>query len=319
MAPHSDSMQPKSPRTSGWDFSDEETTGVTALSAEGRALVACSQGRKACLTVLVGGSVGETFVLGKGETVLGRSQQAQVRIPGEGISRMHARIVQVEGSVFIEDLQSANGTFVNDRRIERAPLSEGDKIRLASTSVLKFSYHDRLDEAFQKQMFDAALRDGLTHAFNQRYILDRLTTELAYARRHQSTLTFLMMDLDYFKQINDRFGHLAGDRVLVHVARIASATLRAEDVFGRYGGEEFCVICRGIGQSQAAVLAERLRARIASTPIDHDGQAIAVTASFGVATFPGVQADSATALVSAADDALYEAKEAGRNRVVVAR
>ena len=141
MASHSDSTQPKSPRASGWDYQDEEITGVTVLSAETRELVACSQARKACLTVLVGGNLGETFLLGPGETVLGRGNQAQVRLPGEGISRRHARIVRIDNAVTVED-GSANGTFVNDQRIERAELREGDKIRLASTSVLEC--HDRL-------------------------------------------------------------------------------------------------------------------------------------------------------------------------------
>jgi two-component system cell cycle response regulator len=317
-----DSSQPKAPhpRTSGWEYPDEETTGVTSLSPEARALLAQVQTRKACLILLTGGgNIGETYNLAEGETVLGRGNQAQVRIAGEGISRRHARLLQAGNQVVIEDLESSNGTFVNDERITRKELADGDKIRLASTAVLKFTYQDRLDEAFQKQMFDAALRDGLTHAFNKKYILDRLNTELAYARRHQSSLTFLMIDLDHFKQINDRYGHLAGDRVLAQVTKVATATLRAEDVFGRYGGEEFCVICRGITPVQAGIMAERLRSSIANTVVEYDGTRISVTTSVGVATFPQIQADSVNALVSAADEALYEAKAAGRNRVMLAR
>src|SRR5581483_6850222 len=155
------------------------------------------------------------------------------------------RVLQIGGEVTIEDLKSANGTVVNGEPVgATAALKDGDKIRLGSTTILKFTYHDHLDESFQQQMYDAALRDALTKAFNKKYFLDRLETELAYAKRHAAHLSLLMIDIDHFKQVNDTYGHLAGDFVLSRIARIALGTVRTEDVFARYGGEEFGVICR---------------------------------------------------------------------------
>src|SRR5690606_4501307 len=103
-----------------------------------------------------------------------------------------------------------------------------------------------LDENFQQQMFDAALRDGLTKAYNKSYFLTQLEIEMAFALRHATPLSLVMFDVDHFKHVNDTYGHLAGDAVLMKLAGLAQASVRAEDVFARYGGEEFAIICRGI-------------------------------------------------------------------------
>src|SRR6185436_11428688 len=100
-------------------------------------------------------------------------------------------------------LKSANGIHVNGNEVLCIVLKDGDKIRFGSTTILKFTYHDDLDETFQKQMYDAALRDGLMRAFNKKYFLDRLETEHAYAKRHKAPISFLMFDVDHFKKVND--------------------------------------------------------------------------------------------------------------------
>jgi diguanylate cyclase (GGDEF)-like protein len=219
--------------------------------------------------------------------------------------------------VTIEDLQSSNGTFVNNERITSKELEDGDKIRLGNTTVLKFSYHDLLDESFQQQMYDAAQRDSLTRAFNKRYFMDRLETEIAYARRHKQSLSLVMFDVDFFKRVNDTYGHLAGDHVLARLARLATSTVRMEDVFARYGGEEFAILCRGVELANAGILAERLRALVAAHGFEHDGNKLPVTISAGVAAYPEVDAKNSTELIAAADEALYEAKRTGRNRVIL--
>jgi diguanylate cyclase (GGDEF)-like protein len=195
-------------------------------------------------------------------------------------------------------------------------LKDGDKLTLGATTILKFSYSDEIEETYQRRMREAALRDGLTGAFNKRYLLDRLTTELAFAQRHKAPLSLIMLDVDHFKNINDTFGHPAGDAVLVRVATTVSEAVRKEDVFARYGGEEFAVLCRHIDVSQAAVLAERLRDRLAAGVTEHEGRRISVTVSLGVAGFPDVPVGTPQDLISAADAALYQAKASGRNRVV---
>jgi diguanylate cyclase (GGDEF)-like protein len=126
-----------------------------------------------------------------------------------------------------------------------------------------------------------------------------------------------MFDVDHFKRVNDTHGHLAGDTVLIKLAKIAMSTIRTEDIFARYGGEEFAVICRAEKLANAAILAERLRSMVEHTPFEHEGTRLPVTISIGVAAHPDLQIETATDLITAADEALYEAKRSGRNRVVL--
>jgi diguanylate cyclase (GGDEF)-like protein len=125
-----------------------------------------------------------------------------------------------------------------------------------------------------------------------------------------------MFDLDRFKQVNDGFGHLAGDHVLREVARLIGETVRREDLFARYGGEEFAMCCRSTGVVQAAELGERIRARIAARPFAYDGRPVPVTVSVGVAQARAE--DTVEALIDRADRMLYRAKREGRDRVVYA-
>ena len=279
------------------------------------------EGNAAYLVVLAGSNVGEMYKVEKDRLIMGRADTADIRLFDEGISREHAQVVQDHGDtgvrMILEDLGSTNGTFCNGARVQRQVLAEGDKILLGSTTILKFSYQDKLDEMFQRQMSESALRDGLTKAFNKKYFLDRLETEIAYARRHQAHLSLLMFDVDHFKRVNDTYGHLAGDYVLQRLAKVASSTVRAEDVFARYGGEEFGVICRGVPLPSAGVLGERLRSTVEATVFEHEGQRLPITISVGVAGHPEVQIENSVQLIAAADAALYEAKRGGRNRVLL--
>jgi two-component system, cell cycle response regulator len=292
---------------------DEDRTAIGDLTA----IKVANRRDRAHLIVLAGGSLGQMFRVDKSETVIGRAADTSIRLEDDGVSRRHARVVQEGSEVWIEDLDSANGTFVNEDRIVRRQLHDGDKIQMGSTTILKFTYGDELEESFQQKMYDAALHDGLTGAFNKRHFLDRVPAEIAYARRHRTPLTLLMFDVDHFKQVNDRYGHIAGDYVLAQIAQIVTGTLRAEDLFARYGGEEFAVLCRGVPIEKASVLAERIRAKVETFLFEHHGHRIPVTVSIGVALFVD-HAEAVTQLVADADAALYAAKRAGRNCVVAA-
>jgi two-component system, cell cycle response regulator len=296
---------------------EAEVTKVASLGELQAELRAKTQRDRAYLIVLAGSNVGEMYRVEEGETFVGRGQQATIRLNDDGISRKHARIFQQGGEVLIEDMKSANGTVVNGLPVTMQLLKDGDKIRLGSTTILKFTYNDHLDESFQQQMYEAALRDGLTKAFNKKYFLDRLETEIAYARRHQAHLSLLMFDVDHFKRVNDTWGHLAGDYVLQRLAKVASSTVRTEDVFARYGGEEFGVICRGVPLSSAGILGERLRSTVEQTAFEHEGTRMPITISVGVAGHPEVDIENGVQLIAAADAALYEAKRGGRNRVLL--
>src|SRR5262249_14987580 len=136
------------------------------------------------------------------------------------------------------------------------------------------------------------------------------------ARRFGQPLTALMLDVDHFKQVNDRFGHHVGDQVLRALADRCRSALRSIDVLGRYGGEEFAILLPGTSRHNAAmVLAERIRQRIADDPVNTDAGQVPVTVSVGVAAMNGTTRDPGD-LFKRADAALYEAKQAGRNKVI---
>lgn len=160
----------------------------------------------------------------------------------------------------------------------------------------------------------AANTDRLTRLPNRRAIEDLLYQEISRVRRHGGTFSVVLMDLDHFKQINDRYGHECGDEVLRSVPALARQALRAQDVCGRWGGEEFLIVLPATGAEGARQVAERLRAVIEAHTFAYAGARLRVTASFGVSEFSRL--DTLHECVRRADAALYEAKAAGRNRVV---
>ena len=272
---------------------------------------------RAYLVVLAGASVGEMYKVEGDKVIIGRGQKAHIRLFDDGISREHAQILIEGNQIILQDLGSTNGTFCNGLKVDRRELVDGDKILVGSTTILKFTYHDNLDEMFQRQMYESALRDGLTKAFNKKYFTDRLESEFTFSTRHSSPLALVLFDIDHFKQVNDTHGHQAGDHVLFEISALLSSALRAEDVFARYGGEEFAVICRGSDESQAQVVGERLRKAVENNRFVYDGAVIPVTISVGIAVLPNPAVKDASDIVAFADQALYKSKNAGRNRVTV--
>jgi two-component system cell cycle response regulator len=249
---------------------------------------------------------------------LGRSDTCGARFDDASVSGVHARIACVAQAYIIMDAGSTNGSYVNDVRVQTpVHLHDGDRVQLGSSTFLRFSLVSEDEEKALRKMYEAALRDGLTGIFNRKHLEERLDAEIAYALRHKSELSLVILDVDHFKRVNDTHGHLAGDAVLRGVAQVLSHGVRAEDVLGRYGGEEFVVVARGIPLPGAHQLADRLRATLGATPIHFGAMALSVTASAGVASLTCCQgrADKTT-LLALADARLYKAKQAGRNRVV---
>ncbi|GAA0533094.1 histidine kinase N-terminal 7TM domain-containing protein [Paractinoplanes ferrugineus] len=164
-------------------------------------------------------------------------------------------------------------------------------------------------EALRASLAEQAARDYLTGLYNRRHLMD----ELSKALDRGTGFTFVLLDIDFFKQINDRHGHNAGDDVLVHLATRLAGSLRPGDVAARYGGEEFALLLHGVAGAEAAAWMDGVRAAVAAEPIDVDGVPIAVSFSAGVADSAGHQCP--IALIADADQALYSAKANGRNRV----
>jgi len=298
---------------SEWD----EDTSITEQGDVDKRPPVDSHRDRAYVIVLVGTSVGAMFKIPAGEAVIGRSRRADIRLTDDGVSRFHAAIRHDGQRLIIEDRGSRNGTFVNGVKVDgRAGLADGDKIQVGRTTILKFTYHDALDESFHEQMYESALRDGLTKLFNKRYFHDRLDGELRFAMRHGTALSLLLLDVDHFKKVNDERGHLVGDAVLAAVGEVLMAAVRNEDVVARFGGEEFAIIGRSTDHKQALVLGERLRKTIESRAIDvEDGAPVKITVSVGIAAYPDTDAKQPEQLIEAADKALYQAKSSGRNRV----
>ncbi len=269
----------------------------------------------ACVTVLVGSARGEMFKINGARAVIGRGQTADFRILDDGISREHCELLVEGDQIILHDLGSTNGTFCRGVRVGRQALVDGDKILVGTGTVLKFAYNDKLDETFQRQMFESALRDDLTKTFNKRYFIDRIESEFAYAVRHHIPLALASLDIDHFKAINDTHGHPAGDHVLAEMSAVVLATVRVEDVVARVGGEEFGIVCRDADIVQGTIVGERVRCAIANRQFTFGGKIIPVAVSVGVAAVPSPSIKNPKDFIAATDQALYEAKRNGRNRV----
>jgi two-component system, cell cycle response regulator len=272
------------------------------------------------LTVVGGVETGRVFAIPVGESTLGRAAECTFRVDDASVSGVHARVARLGPSHLLTDAGSTNGSFVNDVPVKTSVvLNEGDRIQLGSATFLRYSRVTEEEEQALRKVYDAALRDGLTGVFNRKHLEERLDAEIAYALRHQTELSLVIFDVDHFKRVNDMRGHLAGDLVLKTVAQIIAHGVRAEDVLGRYGGEEFVIVTRGISVTAAFLMAERIRVILERTRIEYGDGALTVTVSAGVASLVCCQGrrDKAT-FVGLADSRLYKAKEGGRNRVVAA-
>jgi two-component system cell cycle response regulator len=294
-----------------------EITQVTALPPEhvvGRSREMCGT-----LTVLAGREVGAFFALTSSAMQIGRSPSAQIRLEEDGVSRNHARIVRVGDEYMLEDLGSTNGTYLGDERIaKREQLHDGARIRIGN-ALLRFALQDEVELEVTKRVYEASVRDGLTGTFNRRHFEERLAAEFAFAARQGTPMCALLIDIDHFKSINDRWGHQAGDLVLREIGGLLAATVRAEDLLARYGGEEFAALARGIGVADTRAFAERMRSLVERKSFLWHGERIPVTVSVGFAhNRTGAPVASPAQLIAAADSALYAAKAAGRNRVELA-
>lgn len=275
--------------------------------------------RSACLVLYSGAEPGQRFLLPEGTLSLGRAPDCQVLLDNAAISRRHAEL-QVQGAeVRLRDLDSVNGSWVNEQRLRGTVLlADGDMLRLGEV-VLKFFQRESIDALLHDRIYRMATVDAGTEVFTRRYVLDTLAREVRRARRNARPLAVMCIDLDHFKAVNDQWGHQAGDQVLREAAATAHATLRSTDVLGRTGGEEFLVVLPETALPEAQALAERVRAAIAARAVmltAPDGREVthAQTASIGVATLSAT-VNNVRDLLGAADARLYEAKHAGRNRV----
>jgi two-component system cell cycle response regulator len=262
-----------------------------------------------------GPSNGQVFSLETAELLIGRGPQSTFRVPDEGVSRRHALLIHTRGHYFIQDLDSSNGTFLEGRRIKRAPLMEGDLIQFGPHASFRFCMMDLKQEQAMMRLYEETTVDALTRVSNRRFIDKRFDEELAFALRHQSDLAVVLVDVDYFKHVNDRHGHAAGDIVLRCIAEVITDLLRTEDVLARYSGEEFLVLLRGIPHSGATAVAERIRLAVQNAQLRVGRVTLRVTVSASVASLSSCPSNTKEDLIAQVDERLYRAKHQGRNQV----
>lgn len=266
------------------------------------------------LVAYFGPTQGQIYPLQDGDLELGRAEEATLQLDDDQVSRRHARLTITGDEVRLEDLLSTNGTWLNGQRLAGAcPLRDGDRIRIGG-HVLKLVAMDQLEWTFHRAMLEGATRDPLTGLPNRRASLDSLERCFAQARRHGVPASIAVVDLDFFKRINDTEGHAVGDRVLQAFAQRAGDQLRGEDTLGRIGGEEFLVVLPYSDKTAARRLLERIRWAVASREVEIPTGNLSLTCSLGLAQLEPGDRD-ALSWMARADGALYRAKHAGRNRV----
>ena len=272
---------------------------------------------QACLVQIYGPSLGKRYVLDREETTIGRGEGCEIVLELDNVSRRHCSILSKRDGVLLKDLGSTNGTYLNNREVRgETPLRSGDLVKVGS-SIFKFLHGGELgsiEALYHEEIYRLTIIDGLTQIHNKRYLLEFLDREMARCHRHVRALSVLLFDLDHFKQINDTFGHLAGDYVLREMAGSIKPRIRREECFARYGGEEFALVLPESNLDTAMFVAEKLRKIVEEHEFKFEDKRIPVTFSGGVSEMAGDH-DNPLLFLKAADEKLYAAKRGGRNKV----
>ena len=269
--------------------------------------------KEACMVVIYGDELGKKYNLEAPSIIVGRSSKTEIQIDQESVSRNHCKLINTGKSIILRDLGSTNGTYVNDELVDEHVLRDGDLIKIGRT-IFKFLTGGNIENAYHEEIYRLTTVDGLTQVYNKRYFLEVLEREISRGHRYGRELSLIMFDIDHFKQINDTFGHLAGDYVLKHLASVIKERIRREDIMARYGGEEFAIVLPEIDNYNARQFAEKIRRIVERTTFKFEDTKIPVTVSVGVASTASEVTDP-THFIKLADERLYEAKHRGRNCV----
>ncbi len=273
--------------------------------------------RDACVVHIypTGPGMGTRYALTDTPVVLGRGNDCDIRINDHSVSRRHARIQPGADGYYAVDLQSTNGTFVNDVPASICKLKDGDYLRVGNC-IYRFLAGGNVEAEYHEEIYRLTIIDALTETHNKRYLLEFLDRELSRSARYTRPLALIMFDLDRFKAINDELGHLGGDFTLREVAACVKTCVRKEELFARYGGEEFIIVLPETTLEGGVAVAERLRVLVEQHAFQYEGKSYPLTVSVGVAATDGSRSLSPSDLIGEADQKLFEAKRRGRNRVV---
>jgi diguanylate cyclase (GGDEF)-like protein len=264
------------------------------------------------------GLMGKSWPLDKDEITVGRELSCDIQVEEKSISKKHAVIkVTSNDVVTLTDLKSTNGTELANRKLlpmEPVTLSDNDRVKMGNI-IFKFLSKGNLETLSTAQIFDQKTLDGLTQILNKQATLSQLDDAFKKSKLTETQLSLIVFDLDFFKKVNDTYGHSAGDYVLREVSTVIKTQLiRSGDSFGRYGGEEFVIVLQGSPLQRACDIAERIRQTIEKHQFVFEAKKIPVTISLGVACRDASMTDSSQ-LFTKADQAAYLSKKNGRNRV----
>jgi diguanylate cyclase (GGDEF)-like protein len=269
------------------------------------------------LVVFIGNDSGKRHKLKPGTMTIGRSPRADISLDDDRISGIHCLIKWTDDIIAIEDKGSTNGTYVDSQKIGYAHLPPGVAFQIGH-SVMKIEYKDESEIRLEESLVHRASIDTLTGIFNRQHFMSLASKEIAYARRHQQAVGIIMIDIDNFKRVNDNYGHLIGDFILAQVSSVISEGKRAEDLFGRYGGEEFIILPRGkIDKENVFNQCEHIRKAVEKFEFCHAEACLRLTISIGFhLSRPdnGKVESFLNGLIDKADHALYLSKEKGKNR-----
>jgi diguanylate cyclase (GGDEF)-like protein len=259
--------------------------------------------------------MGTRYALSDTPMILGRGNDCDVQINDHSVSRRHARIQPGADGYYAVDLQSTNGTFINDVFSSISRLKDGDYLRIGNC-IYRFLAGGNVEAEYHEEIYRLTIIDALTEIHNKRYLLEFLDRELARSARYGRPLCLIMLDVDHFKTINDNLGHLGGDFTLREIAGAIKSSIRKEELFARYGGEEFSIVLPETTLEKGILAAERIRALVEQYPFFYEGKKFTVTLSMGVSATLGDDTLTPQDIIRQADERLYLAKSTGRNRVV---
>lgn len=265
------------------------------------------------LVVMHGSLLGMTYAIHDEVIAIGRSTTLDIPIDDENVSRRHAEIYLDGNAVRIKDLDSTNGTFVNSQRVTEAVLNDGDLI-LIGRVLFKFIRSSSIENRFFGQMYALATTDFLTGIFNRQHIISRLESEFARSRRYNRPLSILTYDIDHFKHINDSFGHLAGDQLLIESSRLIGKNVRLQDFYGRLGGDEFMIVCPETDLNNTVLMAQRITQILAKWSYSYQSRKLDFNISIGIASLSD-EMRSTVDLIAKADTLMYRSKQRGRNHI----
>jgi diguanylate cyclase (GGDEF)-like protein len=293
------------------------STATIFRSDELAAMIQATPETKASLVQIYPATANASLVDLRGPRMtIGRDALCDVEVTDDFISRVHAMLEISEQGWRIIDRGSLNGTFVNEVKITEQVLFPGDRIRVGN-HIFKFLSADDIEVQYHEAVYEMMTFDALTGTHNRRYFEESFRREVLRSIRHGRPLALLVIDVDHFKQVNDRLGHLVGDEVLRTLGGLLKGRTRGDEMLARYGGEEFMLVLSEASEPDAVRIAEELRQIVVAAPIDTTRGPVVVTISIGVAHYDGRTEITSQQLIDRADQKLYEAKGAGRNRVCV--